>query len=146
MRTIEEIKTSIARIKEESRVVGLVLNKLTAGAGITAHSELIRNLVALTNQICQDHQDLVQIQEAEISRLRQQCEWQPIETAPKDKRIIIAHLPLDGIADIWFGYWSHQHSSWATTQWHTYPADWITHWMPIPPLPQAQEEKEDNHE
>jgi len=88
--------------------------------------------------------ELAQAQDAEIARLRQQLEWQPIETAPKDKRIIIAHLPLDGIADIWFGYWSHQHSSWATTQWHTYPADWITHWMPIPPLP--QEEKEENHE
>ena len=142
MRTIEEIKTSIARIKEESRVVGLVLNKLTAGAGITAHSELIRNLVALTNQICQDHQDLVQIQEAEISRLRQQCEWQPIETAPEQEEILglakNGHIYEITVDDENF-YLS---SFWPDDEWD---CD-FTHWMPIPPLSQPQEEEENNHE
>ena len=117
MRTIEEIKNCI--------------NQMT----LIENVETANYAFALLDKV-----------EAEIARLRQQCEWQPIETAPKDKRIIIAHLPLDGIADIWFGYWSHQHSSWATTQWHTYPADWITHWLPLPPLPQAQKEKEESHE
>jgi len=152
MRTIEEIKTSIARIKEESRVVGLVLNKLTAGAGITAHSELIRNLVALTNQICQDHQDLVQIQEAEISRLRQQCEWQPIETAPRDGTVIELIAPMSEYPRIgkWVDFPSFVFrgvrepgiSKWVDAN-LTFPEiKNPTLWRPIPPLPQP---KENNH-
>ena len=35
--------------------------------------------------------ELAQAQDAEIARLRQQLEWQPIETAPRDEMIEIIH-------------------------------------------------------
>mgnify|MGYP000979824647 CR=1 FL=1 len=88
------------------------------------------------------HSELIAAQDAEIARLREQMEWQSIETAPEQEEILglakNGHVYEITVDDENF-YLS---SFWPDDEWD---CD-FTHWMPIPPLPQPQEEKEDNHE
>lgn len=66
-------------------------------------------------------------------------EWQPIETAPKDSRRILAFFPT---ASSWYRFsviaWSQGNNAW----WSCSPAasgvcdmDQPTHWIPLPPPP-----------
>lgn len=69
-------------------------------------------------------------------------EWQPMDTAPKDGRIILAYFPLEGLGDSWCRVMPVFYSR--TMQ----PRPWIfagraassysdgpTHWMPLPEPP-----------
>ena len=100
--------------------------------------------------------ELAQAQDAEIARLRQQCEWQPIETAPRDGTVIELIAPMSEYPRIgkWVDFPSFVFrgvrepgiSKWVDAN-LTFPEiKNPTLWRPIPPLPQPQEEKEDNHE
>jgi hypothetical protein len=63
-------------------------------------------------------------------------DWQPIETAPKDRTEII----LRGRYNV-TGYVSDVYHSWWDGRWVRWPhaAFEPTHWMPILPLPHAPE-------
>lgn len=69
-------------------------------------------------------------------------EWQHIETAPKDGRIILAYFPLEGLAASWCRvmpvFYSHtmQPRPWifAGRAASSY-SDGPTHWMPLPEPP-----------
>ena len=65
----------------------------------------------------------------EIARLRRRCEWQPIETVPKDGTAILA----------WTGH-SHEIVEWDVDSkaWLTMEdalSRRVTHWMPLPEPP-----------
>lgn len=73
--------------------------------------------------------------------------WQPIETAPKDRRILLyGHIdpnaPFDGL--IWTaprpfsGYWDEIDEAWCCdgSTWKG-PFMKVTHWMPLPEPPEA---------
>jgi hypothetical protein len=66
---------------------------------------------------------------------RRMTEWQPIETAPKDKLILIAN-------------WSGAFCNWARSErWNETDKCWgtrwqrflPTHWLPMPPAPEVGE-------
>jgi hypothetical protein len=75
--------------------------------------------------------------------------WQPIETAPKDGSIALLYFP-DGTLGIgtWLHkkvmvngqtvsdhqYWSRLHSNQPVRDF-----DYPTHWLPVPPLPEAND-------
>ena len=73
MRTIEEIKTDLS----ENNGMLLIQSVLTKEEKI----KCLLKQIDLGNE-------LIVAQDAEIARLRQQCEWQPIETAPRDGTVI----------------------------------------------------------
>ncbi len=100
--------------------------------------------------------ELAQAQDAEIARLQAQLEWQPIETAPRDGTVIELIAPMSEYPRIgkWVDFPSFVFrgvrepgiSKWVDAN-LTFPEiKNPTLWRPIPPLPQPQEEKEDNHE
>ena len=77
MRTIEEIK------KELQGITGI---KESPGPfPFLAHEARMEKLF----------DELIAAHDAEIARLRQQLEWQPIETAPKDGTVIELITPLE---------------------------------------------------
>ena len=93
--------------------------------------------------------ELAQAQDAEIARLRLQCEWQPIETAPKDGTVIELIAPMSEYPRIgkWVDFPSFVFrgvrepgiSKWVDAN-LTFPE--IKNpilWRAIPPLPQPQE-------
>lgn len=57
--------------------------------------------------------------------------WQPIETAPKEgKELILLWVPAMGFGLMkWNGIWDDR----------VYNCDGPTHWMPLPPAPEASE-------
>jgi len=65
----------------------------------------------------------------EIAALRAERAWQPIETAPRDGRFILAWGPEWGTSDVaWFGE--------VSDRWFTMSnATGLTHWMPLPEAP-----------
>ena len=90
--------------------------------------------------------ELAQAQDAEIARLRQQLEWQPIETAPRDEMIEIIHQWIK-IPQI-VRWTSKYHSPYDRLIQGFFRVEWpfdyipleiITGWRAIPPLPQPQE-------
>ncbi len=122
MKTIKEIKEKIFRIKSEP-------------------FELSRY-----DRIAALNVELIQAQDAEIARLRQQCEWQPIETAPRDEMIEIIHQWIK-IPQI-VRWTSKYHSPYDRLIQGFFRVEWpfdyipleiITGWRAIPPLPQPQE-------
>ena len=75
---------------------------------------------------------------AEIDRLRATCErlreerdalrtWQPMETAPRDRTILLA-------GENWTSTGAWCVDSWVSGEFDVQP----THWMPLPPAPQEQ--------
>lgn len=69
-------------------------------------------------------------------------EWQPIESAPKDGRPIIAFIPAEEYAGnclcVFFDIREGAKGRWKVTagsmNWHI-PQQHITHWMPLPEPP-----------
>jgi hypothetical protein len=63
-------------------------------------------------------------------------EWQPIETAPKDGRLILAR---NATGDDWSGtfvaYWSTVKNDWMYSIERVAPE--LTHWMPLPEPPKT---------
>ena len=60
-------------------------------------------------------------------------EWQPIETAPKDGRLILAATPrATDFSGFFVVYWSGPDENWLYSV-----GRWIkpTHWMPLPAPP-----------
>ena len=57
-------------------------------------------------------------------------EWQPIETAPMLKTVLLA-VEFDGPGD-----WRIKCGSFYSNEWHVFGASWKpTHWMPLPKPP-----------
>lgn len=128
MRTIEEIKEKILRIKSEP-------------------FELSRY-----DRIASLNVELIAAHDAEIARLREQLTWQPIETAPRDGTVIELIAPMSEYPRIgkWVDFPSFVFrgvrepgiSKWVDAN-LTFPEiKNPTLWRPIPPLPQP---KENNH-
>lgn len=76
-------------------------------------------------------------------------EWQPIETAPKDRTHILLFVGNDK-PQIVVAYYESFVTEDGTVEWWAY-ADWLlqdaageifgpTHWMPLPPPPQTGDE------
>lgn len=90
----------------------------------------------------QRHAELVEAR-AEIARLTQACQWQPIETAERVDGRPMAAICVCTVAPtkrLGFVFWSQRLGAWwalgATEQ---QLMEWPTHVMPIPPLPPAPE-------
>lgn len=110
---------------------------------------------ALFRETVEQHEKIIAL-EADIARLREQLTWQPIETAPRDGTVIELIAPMSEYPRIgkWVDFPSFVFrgvrepgiSKWVDAN-LTFPEiKNPTLWRPIPPLPQPQEEKEDNHE
>ena len=125
MRTIEEIKSDIQ-------------NRAMGGDIYTKSESLVLSFQS----------ELIVAQDAEIERLRQQCEWQPIETAPINTWILVLDKQPSPLSGPVSAYQSLRRIVDKKYEWITDGDLEIepTHWMPIPPLPQAKKKKEESHE
>ena len=73
--------------------------------------------------------DRAEAAEAVSARLRELTEWQPIETAPKDKTLVLVALIRDGVV------WRASDAVFNGLGWYTKngkACHWRTHWMPLP--------------
>ncbi len=63
--------------------------------------------------------------------------WQPIETAPKDARMILvaARTTRDEPLSTMFAYWSHRLEWWFRLYAHEPTRIYPTHWLPLPAAP-----------
>lgn len=87
--------------------------------------------------------------EAEVQRLREQTQWRPIETAPKDKPLLLGRFWRNALWDKnepsvffqWTGSWEDRSldKSGCSSDWTEYHGLQPTHWMPLPQPPQEQE-------
>ena len=69
-------------------------------------------------------------------------EWQPIETAPKDRSILVTEpdgLRIDQV--IWGGWALDNTHNWCDADGARHPNAAITHWMPLPTPPKMENEK-----
>ena len=65
--------------------------------------------------------------------------WQPIETAPKDGRVIMLASEFGAIGHGWWDDPAPEHACWITYQIGRFPNPMppdFTHWMPLPAPPQ----------
>ena len=62
--------------------------------------------------------------------------WQPIETAPKDCRILIGR---EGHPWVYSGFWSDRSRHWSTGYGAMDYFDSPTHWMPLPAAPKKED-------
>lgn len=134
MRTIEEIKTDLS----ENNGMLLIQSVLTKEEKI----KCLLKQIDLGNE-------LIVAQDAEIARLRQQCEWQPIETAPRDGTVIELIAPMSEYPRIgkWVDFPSFVFrgvrepgiSKWVDANLTLPEIKNPTLWRPIPPVPKAQE-------
>ena len=76
--------------------------------------------------------DTIEAAITELTELRKRCEWQPIETAPKDAEILL----FDGFA-MSLGSWDLM--DWCGQNPCWFPLSGATHWKPLP-KPPAQKE------
>lgn len=111
MRTIEEIKTDLS----ENNGMLLIQSVLTKEEKI----KCLLKQIDLENE-------LIVAQDAEIARLRQQLEWQPIETAPINTWILVLDSQPSRLSGPVSAY-----------QYLRMDGKYV--WIPIPPLPQPQE-------
>lgn len=69
--------------------------------------------------------------------------WQPIETAPKDGSVFIAHTPRAKIRKVRLMQWLSPKMNWAVFGWKDMNGNFHdpTHWMPLPepPTPTASQ-------
>jgi|GEM_PF-3149976 len=78
-------------------------------------------------------------------------QWQPIETAPKDRQVLFL-VPEFGVyaESPWIGGWSHLHEVWTLKTPYVIEGKAVivndvptpTHWMPLPAAPDAAREQE----
>jgi hypothetical protein len=66
--------------------------------------------------------------------------WQTIDTAPKDGTLILALVPFPTLVRWWtdldgFG----EDYPWVGRDGSSYKVNQVTHWLPLPPLPQEME-------
>lgn len=77
--------------------------------------------------------------ERELEAVRKDVQWRPIETAPRDKTIV-ALLRLNGDGSFTYGYGYYvPMDGWRCWAHHEYKPP--THWMPLPPAPDAAKEQ-----
>lgn len=62
-------------------------------------------------------------------------EWQPIETAPKDQRLLL-FFPTAGMVAT--GYWAIFDEAWQGEPFTEEDRPLPTHWMPLPELPEQE--------
>jgi len=66
--------------------------------------------------------------------------WQPIETAPKDKTVIILgflpHWSLNGSRRVYEGRWSKTQNTWTSVNGFMIFSE-ASHWMPLPQPPES---------
>jgi hypothetical protein len=97
--------------------------------------------------------DRLEALEAEVARLREATpQWQQIETAPREERVIIAvpcKRAIDGwlIAEAYYRYEDDDEDGWWWANTGPYDVGECrlalsghhpTHWMPLPPPPEAE--------
>ncbi len=61
--------------------------------------------------------------------------WQPMDTAPKDKTLVIVALIRDGVI------WRVSDAAFNGLGWYTKSGEachWRTHWMPLPDPPKSE--------
>lgn len=66
-------------------------------------------------------------------------EWQPIETAPKDRVILLGYEPhwrLEGDRRVYEGRWNEEQSTWTSVNGFLVHSG-ASHWMPLPAPPAA---------
>lgn len=75
-------------------------------------------------------------------------EWKPIETAPKDKNLLLGWRSAEGVGHVGEGYWAKGFEG--SVDEPPFPAGWSipsqnyfncllpTHWMPLPPPPDQE--------
>jgi hypothetical protein len=75
-----------------------------------------------------------------IDRMNQSNEWQPIETAPKDRLLLLCCVgwkPSEAKGEPW----PVKVGGWWNGVWNIFGASWRpTHWMPLPAPPSARSE------
>ena len=87
-----------------------------------------------------NHEWCMELQ-AENNRLRDELEWQPIETAPKDAVNILAvdaRTCYEPMVVQWDKYENSDYS-WLGSEGYKYHKDVFTHWMPLPEPPTGEE-------
>lgn len=63
-------------------------------------------------------------------------EWQPIETAPKDRTILVTESTGMRIDQVRWGNWVNSSThNWIDNDLNGHPNAAITHWMPLPEPP-----------
>lgn len=70
----------------------------------------------------------------EIRESLDAAHWQPIETAPRDQRVLIGWFELPGQDSMTVAFWHSTRKAWCNT-WMAFSSDQDqqpTHWMPLP--------------
>ena len=71
------------------------------------------------------------------SKLREQTRWKPIETAPMDGTDFVIYVSDNDYIDV--GCWAMQHGGFLTTDSVFVPKHRVSHWMPLPAMPESGE-------
>ena len=86
---------------------------------------------------------------AENESLRKDAGWRPIETAPKDGTLLLLWEEYDtepfvgsyGLDGVWYASTTYYNTDGDACVVDTVCSDAVTHWMPLPPPPDAAKEK-----
>ena len=110
-----------------------------------AADQKIMDVLGPIQRMLSDAAPQVDAQAAEITRLKAAQVWQPIETAPKDRRILLMrdgnricigrYCPDRGALNVLPEYWTDE--GYGVTWARNHPP---THWMPLPDAPVALQE------
>lgn len=94
----------------------------------------------------------ISIRDKRIEQLQEQInanQWQPIETAPEGKTMLLWWIPKDPnpyaeaiVIGQLSGYEEHEGEWWDVQSGKYQSLKHITHWMPLPEPPQALQDKE----
>ena len=74
---------------------------------------------------------------AAVRSLQEKAKWQPIETAPKDKTVVLTFTDSEGRHAIFPAYYWESYSRWLQIEG---PFAAPTHWMPLPEPPEVSGE------